>query len=95
LKRKKVSSDKVDPDLNQGCAYFVEEREYKEYLVNYKEETEPVRPSSSPECNVRLPKSFNRSLLALDMTPSTYLKVTLIANMLQLEWEPLNAPGMT
>jgi hypothetical protein len=46
LKRKKVSSDKADPDLNQGCAYFVKEREYKQYLANYKDETEPVCPTS-------------------------------------------------
>jgi hypothetical protein len=25
LKHKKISSDKADPDLNHGCAYFVEE----------------------------------------------------------------------
>lgn len=33
LKHKDVSSNKVNPDLNQGCAYFVEEMEYKEYSV--------------------------------------------------------------
>ncbi|KAF8229946.1 hypothetical protein L208DRAFT_1284187 [Tricholoma matsutake] len=31
LKHKKVSNNTADPNLNQGCAYFVEEREYKEY----------------------------------------------------------------
>ncbi|KAF8220537.1 hypothetical protein L208DRAFT_1333247 [Tricholoma matsutake] len=40
LKCKKVSNDTADPDLNQGCTYFVEEREYKEYLKNYVKETE-------------------------------------------------------
>ena len=42
LKRKDVSSDKANPDLNQGCAYFVEEMEYKEYLEVHKEDTIPV-----------------------------------------------------
>ncbi|KAG1784916.1 uncharacterized protein HD556DRAFT_1435299 [Suillus plorans] len=32
LKRKAVSSDRVDPGLNTGWAYFVEERAYKSYL---------------------------------------------------------------
>ncbi|KAF8415032.1 hypothetical protein L210DRAFT_3658007 [Boletus edulis BED1] len=32
LKRKKVSSDTVDPSLSQGWAYFVEEASYKKYL---------------------------------------------------------------
>lgn len=42
LKRKNVSNDAADPDLNQGCAYLVEEKEYKKYLSEYKAETEPV-----------------------------------------------------
>jgi hypothetical protein len=42
LKRKNVSSDKADPDLNQGCAYFVEEKEYKEYLEVHKADPVPV-----------------------------------------------------
>jgi hypothetical protein len=36
LKRKNVSNDAVDPDLNKGCAYFVEEKEYKKYLAEFK-----------------------------------------------------------
>lgn len=32
LKRKAVSSDDVDPGLNAGWAYFVEETKYKSYL---------------------------------------------------------------
>jgi hypothetical protein len=32
LKRKAVSSDEVDPGLNTGWAYFVEETKYKKYL---------------------------------------------------------------
>ncbi|KAL6299003.1 hypothetical protein BKA93DRAFT_820101 [Sparassis latifolia] len=35
LKRKKVSSDSIDPGLNHGYAYFVEEKAYKEYLSTY------------------------------------------------------------
>jgi len=42
LKHKNVSSDKANPDLNQGCAYFVEEREYKEYLEVHKTDSVPV-----------------------------------------------------
>ena len=42
LKRKNVSSDKADPDLNQGCAYFIEEKEYKEYLEAHKTDPVPV-----------------------------------------------------
>jgi hypothetical protein len=32
LKRKAVSSDKADPGLNKGGAYFVEETKYKTFL---------------------------------------------------------------
>jgi hypothetical protein len=42
LKHKKISSNKANPDLNHGCAYFVEEREYKEYLSQFIDEVEPV-----------------------------------------------------
>jgi len=39
-----VSNDAVDPDLNEGCAYFMEEKEYKKYLSEYKAEKELVHP---------------------------------------------------
>lgn len=35
LKRKNVSSERRDPSLNNGCAYFVEETKYKEHLAKY------------------------------------------------------------
>jgi hypothetical protein len=35
LKRKKVSSEKADPSLNQGWSYFVEETTYKEFLAEH------------------------------------------------------------
>lgn len=35
LKRKKVFSDAVDPDLNKGCAYVVEETAYKKHLAKF------------------------------------------------------------
>jgi len=35
LKRKSVSSDKKDPGLSRGWAYFVEEMGYKEHLAKY------------------------------------------------------------
>ncbi|KAF8151299.1 hypothetical protein B0H34DRAFT_709445 [Crassisporium funariophilum] len=41
LKRKHVSNDRVDPDLGQGFAYFVEEKQYKAYLEKHKDGTEP------------------------------------------------------
>lgn len=44
LKHKNVSNNAADPDLNEGCAYFVEEKEYKKYLSEYKAEKEPVCP---------------------------------------------------
>lgn len=42
LRHQDVSSDKVDPDLNQGCAYFVEEKEYKEYPGVHNDDLVPV-----------------------------------------------------
>ncbi|KAF8062351.1 hypothetical protein FPV67DRAFT_1563697 [Lyophyllum atratum] len=41
LKRKHVSNDRVDPDLGQGSAYFVEQKGYKAHLEKHKDETEP------------------------------------------------------
>lgn len=43
LKRKNVSSQTLDPGLNRGYAYFVEEVAYKDYLERYTTEVEPVR----------------------------------------------------
>ena len=43
LKRKNVSSQKADPGLSKGWAYFVEETEYKEHIAKHKNQTEPVR----------------------------------------------------
>lgn len=37
LKRKKVSSDAADPGLNEGFAFFVEEKAYKEHINVYSE----------------------------------------------------------
>jgi hypothetical protein len=44
LKCKNVSNNTADPDLNERCAYFVEEKEYKKYLPEYKAEKELVCP---------------------------------------------------
>ncbi|KAF8069148.1 hypothetical protein FPV67DRAFT_1448949 [Lyophyllum atratum] len=41
LKRKHVSNDRVDPDLGQGSAYFVEQKGYNVHLELHKDETEP------------------------------------------------------
>lgn len=35
LKRLSASSDARDPSLNRGCAYFVEERQYKDFLRDH------------------------------------------------------------
>ncbi|KAF9488082.1 hypothetical protein BDN71DRAFT_1485161 [Pleurotus eryngii] len=35
LKQLSASSDACDPSLNRGCAYFVEEGQYKEFLHNH------------------------------------------------------------
>ncbi|KAF7968772.1 hypothetical protein HWV62_29344 [Athelia sp. TMB] len=40
LKRKDVSSDAVDPSLNRGRAYFVEELRYKTHLAGYGDQVE-------------------------------------------------------
>ncbi|KAG1732347.1 hypothetical protein EDB19DRAFT_1831363 [Suillus lakei] len=37
LKRKFVSSDTVDPGINKGWSYFVEEKAYKAYLEDHKD----------------------------------------------------------
>ncbi|KAG6876918.1 hypothetical protein C0992_011369, partial [Termitomyces sp. T32_za158] len=41
LKRKDVSSDTVNPDLGNGFAYFVQEKQYKQHLERHKDEVEP------------------------------------------------------
>jgi hypothetical protein len=41
LKRKDTSSDKADPGLSHGFAYFVEEKKFKSYLVDHASEVEP------------------------------------------------------
>lgn len=46
LKRKNVSTNEADPGLNRGCAYFVEETKYKEYLGQFVNEKEPVSQPS-------------------------------------------------
>ncbi|KAF8425033.1 hypothetical protein L210DRAFT_3421490 [Boletus edulis BED1] len=40
MKRKDVSSDAADPGLNNGCAYFVEEGNYKSHISNRKDEVQ-------------------------------------------------------
>lgn len=42
LKRKQVSSEKADPSLGKGWAYFVEQDAYTEYLRKFDNETQPV-----------------------------------------------------
>ncbi|KAL1948716.1 hypothetical protein VTO73DRAFT_10522 [Trametes versicolor] len=47
LKRKKVSSDAVDPSLNEGSSYMVKESSYKTHLATFdKQHTDP-----SDHCN--------------------------------------------
>ncbi|OJT08336.1 hypothetical protein TRAPUB_763 [Trametes pubescens] len=47
LKRKKVSSDAMDPSLNKGCAYVVEETAYKAHLACF--DSQLVEPTD--HCN--------------------------------------------
>lgn len=46
LKRKAVSSNVLDPSLNDGWAYFVEEKPYKDYLAQHAKEPQEVGTSS-------------------------------------------------
>ncbi|EIW53788.1 uncharacterized protein TRAVEDRAFT_134057, partial [Trametes versicolor FP-101664 SS1] len=44
LKRKKVSNDAVDPSLNKGCAYVVEETAYKDHIAKFdNQRTDPTQ----------------------------------------------------
>lgn len=47
LKRYDISSDSIDPGLNRGCAYFVEETAYKAHLLAY-DKDQPLEKST---CN--------------------------------------------
>ncbi|KAJ2914486.1 hypothetical protein MD484_g5955, partial [Candolleomyces efflorescens] len=41
LKRKNVSNTMADPSLNQGCAYFVDDAPFREFLKKHVNEVEP------------------------------------------------------
>lgn len=47
LKRKKISTDEIDPGLGHGIAYMVEETAFKHHLGRYAGETELVQSSDS------------------------------------------------
>lgn len=49
LKRKNVSTDHVDPDLNHGCAYFVEEQAYKTHLATF--DKDMPKEAGEKHCN--------------------------------------------
>ncbi|KAG6871760.1 hypothetical protein C0995_000360 [Termitomyces sp. Mi166 len=51
LQRKHVSNDKQDPDLDQGFAYFVEEKAYKAYLKEHENDVEPKSTSCHDAVN--------------------------------------------
>lgn len=42
MKRKKVSSEKLDPSLTGGYGYFVEEEEYQAHLKRHTSEKQDV-----------------------------------------------------
>lgn len=42
MKRKDISSDRADLGLNNGCAYFIEEKAYKTWLNGHKDEVQEV-----------------------------------------------------
>jgi hypothetical protein len=44
MKCKDVSSQEADPGLNDGCAYFVEEKAYKTWLNGHKDEVQEGCP---------------------------------------------------
>ena len=41
LKRKNVSNTTADPSLNRGCAYFVDDPPFREFLEKHSKEVEP------------------------------------------------------
>ena len=49
LKRKKVSSDALDPSLNKGCAYFVNPAAYNAHLTTF--DSDNVRDDKTEDCN--------------------------------------------
>ncbi|KAI0684667.1 hypothetical protein C8T65DRAFT_712959 [Cerioporus squamosus] len=64
MKRKKISSEANDPDLNRGCAYVVEDRAYKAFL----EATGNMPTEKHAHCNnhnaVKLANLKNHATLA-------------------------------
>jgi hypothetical protein len=46
-KRKNVSSEDKDPSLSDGYAYFVPEKQYKEYLAENHGYRQPVSESTT------------------------------------------------
>ncbi len=48
LKRKDISNDKRNAGLSMGWGYIVNNEPYKDHLVGYKNEVEPVHPVLSP-----------------------------------------------
>lgn len=67
LKHKAVSSDAVDPSLNRGCAYFVEEGAYKTHLAAYSDQVEEVCALRTSFTVLYLPDS--RKVPVLTMMP--------------------------
>jgi hypothetical protein len=61
LKRKNVSSQKADPGLNKGWAYFVEETAYKTHLNGYKNQRDPVCTSCLSCQQIETDKSQKKS----------------------------------
>ena len=49
LKRKKVSSDALDPSLNKGCAYFASPIAYNAHLATF--DSDDVRDDKTENCN--------------------------------------------
>ncbi|KAF8867794.1 hypothetical protein BD779DRAFT_1685311 [Infundibulicybe gibba] len=62
LRRKDVSSNKADPSLSQGYSYFVEEREYKEYLRKCDKQPEPKSTCSRHDAVNLAGSKSNRSV---------------------------------
>ncbi|RPD53249.1 hypothetical protein L226DRAFT_576495 [Lentinus tigrinus ALCF2SS1-7] len=49
LKRKKVSTDALDPSLNRGCAYFVEDTAYQAHIRKW--DSDMGKDDLSADCN--------------------------------------------
>jgi hypothetical protein len=65
LKRKKVSSEKADPSLSKGWSYFVEEKTYKTFLEQHKNQPQEKSTCSNYDA---MAKANSKDTRYLDST---------------------------